>query len=93
MKDPEQPNTWQDIEQIVPAFEVQTTGTTGAGDCAIAGFIAAFLKGFPPKATLEFAAAVAAFCVEKPDAVSGVPSWDKVITRLQTDWPTLHSAV
>ena len=43
-----------------PAFRVQTTDTTGAGDIFHAGFIYALLQGWPRPRQLEFACAAAA---------------------------------
>ena len=38
-------NAWRNCDCWRPAFEVQVIGTTGAGDCAYAAFLAALLRG------------------------------------------------
>jgi sugar/nucleoside kinase (ribokinase family) len=77
---------WLDRELLVPAFDADLVGTTGAGDCAIAGFLTGLVKGLGPEDVLTGAAAVGAFNVEAADAVSGVPSWDAVWERIEAGW-------
>jgi sugar/nucleoside kinase (ribokinase family) len=78
---------WVDRELLVPCFHVNTVGTTGAGDCTIAGFLAALLKGLPVEEALLSSVGVGAFNVEKADAVSGIPSWETLRERIAADWP------
>jgi sugar/nucleoside kinase (ribokinase family) len=60
-------------ETFSPAFEVDALDTTGAGDCFVAGYLAALLEGAPPAEAGRFANAVAAFSVQRIGAVAGVP--------------------
>jgi len=78
---------WASREMWVPVFEVDVIGTTGAGDAAIAGFLAAFLRDLLPNEVVTMAAAVGACNVEAADAVSGVRFWDETIARVQAGWP------
>jgi sugar/nucleoside kinase (ribokinase family) len=78
---------WTGRQLLAPAFEVEVAGTTGAGDCTIAGFLTGLLRGIAPEAALVAAAAVGACNVERPDASSGVPHWDTVQQRLAAGWP------
>jgi sugar/nucleoside kinase (ribokinase family) len=78
--------TWVGRELLSPCFDVEVVGTTGCGDCTIAGFLAALLHGLPPDQTLTAAVAVGACNVEQADAVSGVPSWNVVQGRLRSGW-------
>jgi hypothetical protein len=78
---------WVDRELLAPCFQVSAAGTTGAGDCTIAGFLAAVLKGLPVEETLQSAVGVGAFNVEKADAVSGIPSWETLRRRIAVGWP------
>lgn len=80
---------WQDRELLVPCFQVAVAGTTGAGDCTIAGFLARFLQQCPPEEVMTGAVAVGACSVETLDATSGVPNWPTVQARIENDWPRL----
>ena len=77
---------WRDRELLAPAFSADVVGTTGAGDCAIAGFLAGLVRGLSPDDALTSAAAVGASNVEAADAISGVPSWETVQARLAAGW-------
>ncbi|MFL7871237.1 MAG: carbohydrate kinase family protein, partial [Anaerolineales bacterium] len=77
---------WRFREIWAPAFEVPVVGTTGAGDCAVAGFLAAVLRGMSPENALSIAAAVGACNVEAADATSGVRSWSETLSRINRDW-------
>ncbi len=67
-------------------FPAKVRGTTGAGDTTIAGFLFGFTKGWKLEACLEAGCAVGAFCVEEPDAVSGIKPWSEVAARLAGEW-------
>jgi len=77
---------WRNRELLTPCFEVDVAGTTGAGDCTIAGFLAGLLHGLEPEATMRTAVGVGACSVEQADATSGVPAWDVVEKRLASGW-------
>ncbi|HOT91156.1 MAG TPA: carbohydrate kinase family protein [Anaerolineae bacterium] len=80
---------WTNRELLAPAFRANLVGTTGAGDCAIAGFLTGLLHKLSPEATLTGAVAVGACNVEAADAVSGVPSWEAVQQRIKAGWMQL----
>ncbi len=80
---------WLNRELLAPCFRVKVVGTTGSGDCAIAGFLTGLLKGYIPEKTMTGAAAVGACNVERADASSGIPSWDKVWKRVGSGWKRL----
>jgi sugar/nucleoside kinase (ribokinase family) len=77
---------WVGRELLVPCFAVEVAGTTGAGDSTIAGFLAAMLRRLGIEATMTTAVATGACCVERPDAVSGVPAWDTLQRRIAAGW-------
>jgi sugar/nucleoside kinase (ribokinase family) len=77
---------WRGRELLAPCFEVDVAGTTGSGDCTIAGFLAAVLNEATPEGAMRAAVAVGACSVEKADAASGVPTWKLLQSRLATDW-------
>jgi sugar/nucleoside kinase (ribokinase family) len=77
---------WVGREVLSPCFEVGVVGTTGAGDCTIAGFLGGLLHGLSAADALCAATAVGACSVEAADANSGVPSWQAVQARLAGVW-------
>jgi sugar/nucleoside kinase (ribokinase family) len=77
---------WRHREIWAPAFEVSMVGTTGAGDCAVAGFLAAVLHGMDVESALLISAAVGACNVEAADATSGVRSWSETVSRINSGW-------
>lgn len=77
---------WTGQERFTPCFEANVVGTTGAGDCTIAGFLAALVKGLRFEDAVTAAVAVGACNVEQTDAFSGVPAWDAVQRRLAAGW-------
>ena len=66
--------------------------TVGAGDAAIAGFLAAWLKGVSPAQALHMAAAAGASCVEEAGAVRGVRNWQETLARIAAGWARLPVA-
>lgn len=80
------PVNWAGRELLSPCFQVQVSGTTGSGDCTIAGFLASMAKGLPLEQALTTAVAVGAYSVEHPDATSGIPAWTIVQERIKSDW-------
>ena len=78
---------WGNRELYRGAFVTRrVAGTTGAGDAAVAGALAAVSKGCGPEKTLAAAAAAGACCVEEPDASSGIGPWDLLERRLSEGW-------
>jgi len=84
---------WRDREVLAPCFRAShVAGTTGSGDCTIAGLLAALLRREHPVAAATAATAVGACSVEAPDASSGVRPWPEVAARLAAGWPRLPLA-
>ncbi|RPJ85485.1 MAG: carbohydrate kinase family protein [Acidobacteria bacterium] len=84
---------WHDREVLAPCFRaLRVAGTTGSGDCTIAGLLAALLRGEDPVTAATAATAVGACSVEAPDATGGVPPWRNVAARLTAGWPRLPSS-
>lgn len=84
---------WLGRELLAPCFAVEVAGTTGSGDCTIAGLIAALLTGLSPAESAIAATAVGACSVEQPDATSGVPTWSAVRDRIAAGWPRRPVAI
>ncbi len=78
---------WANRELWAPIFQTEVVGTTGAGDSAIAGMLAALLRSLPPVQAMTVANAVGACNVEAPDAVSGVRPWEETLARIESGWP------
>lgn len=83
------PADWAGAALWQPAFQVDVAGTTGAGDAAYAGLLAAMLRGLGPRECARMACAAAACNIEAADATSGVRGWAETATRLAAGWPTL----
>jgi len=77
---------WLGYESYSPCFKVNVAGATGAGDCTIAGFLSAFLREMSPDQALDCALATGASNIEKPDALSGIPNWESLLSRLNSSW-------
>lgn len=77
---------WANQQVWQPAFQVEVVGTTGAGDSAFAGFLAALLHGMSPEETVRWACAVGACNVEAADATSGIRTWEATQARLNAGW-------
>jgi sugar/nucleoside kinase (ribokinase family) len=77
---------WEHRLLWAPCFEVDVIGTTGSGDCTIAGFLWALVNGAGPDEALRWATAVGAHCVESADATSNIPSSSQVARRMQASW-------
>lgn len=81
---------WIDREIYAPCFRPRAiVGTTGSGDCTIAGFLTALLRGASPAGAATAATAVGAASVEAGDATSGVPAWSTIAQRIAAGWPRL----
>ncbi|MDF2719278.1 MAG: carbohydrate kinase PfkB [Paenibacillus sp.] len=77
---------WRERELLAPCFETTVVGTTGAGDCTIAGFLCGLLHGLPLEETMTAAVAVGACSVETLDAASGIVPWTDVVRRIEEGW-------
>ena len=76
---------WLDRECVAPAFQADFVNANGAGDCAIAGFLAAVLRGESLDAALTAAAATGAVACESPNA-NTVPHWSQIRARIDAGW-------
>jgi sugar/nucleoside kinase (ribokinase family) len=78
---------WLGRELLTTCFQVKVAGATGAGDCTIAGFLAALLEGCDPVEALQMATGAGASCCETIDATGGVPDWNSLKARIAAGWP------
>lgn len=83
---PENIEPWLDRELFAPTFSVDVIGTTGAGDCTIAGFLSGLVNDLQPEDCMTVAVATGACNVERADATSGIPTWTNLMKRLSGEW-------
>jgi sugar/nucleoside kinase (ribokinase family) len=77
------PDNWAERELWQPPYRVeQVVSATGSGDCAAAGFLAAFVRGRSIERTLQYATAAGAQNVMVHDAVSGIRSYEQTTELL-----------
>ncbi len=86
--------SWSDRQIWAACFRPDVNASTvGTGDAAIAGFLAAVLRGTLPALALNVATATGACCVEMSGALSGVRSWEETIARIDAGWKRLPLAL
>jgi len=84
---------WSDRQLWEPSFQVEKVASaTGSGDSAIAGFLAAYLKGASAEQSIKYACAVGGHNVQAFDAVSGIRSWDQT-TEAIVGWAKNDMAI
>ncbi len=82
---PKDGKNWSNRELWCPAFRVEKIASaTGSGDSAIAGFLAAYLKGCSIEKTLKYANCVGYQNLHELDAVSGIKSWGQTTDILES---------
>ncbi len=82
---PAEPARWAERELWAPPCRVERVASaTGAGDCAVAGFLAAFLRGEPLDRALRIAAGAGAENVMAHDAISGLSSYGELLEKLES---------
>jgi sugar/nucleoside kinase (ribokinase family) len=81
--------TWANRELFQPSYEVgEIVSATGAGDCAIAGFLTALLRTQPIEDALRIACAVGAQNLSAADSITGVKSWEETLREIDPSRPT-----
>ena len=81
---PEDVRRWQDRELWGSSFTAEPFGSaTGSGDSAIAGFLAAYLRGFSPEDCVQIANIVGWQNVRGIDAISTIEDWPATIELLR----------
>ncbi len=85
---------WANRALWAPALAIdKIASANGAGDSAIAGFLAAFLRGQGPETALQSAVCVGWQNLHALDAVSGIRSWEETEALCARHMPQLDSAV
>jgi len=78
--------SWRDREYLAPCRSVRVAGTTGAGDAAIAGFLAGAVTGASAAEAARLAVGTGADSVTRTDSVSGIRPLADVRRRLEQGW-------
>jgi len=80
---PFDPFAWSNRELLVPCYSVdRILSAAGAGDSAVAGFLAGYLKGKSCEICMKCANAAGAQNVLALDTVSGIRTWDETISMV-----------
>ena len=74
---------WADKQLWCPAFQVdEVASATGAGDAAIAAFLASLVRALPPRRCLKMANCGGYMNLRELDALSGLCSWDEMTAQV-----------
>lgn len=82
-------SAWHERTLWAPAFRVEAAGTTDAGEAANAGLLAGLMQGAPPETALRAAAGADAVYAETAVTQHAIPSWEKLVARIEGGWDTL----
>lgn len=77
---------WSNVSCFEACFAAEVVGTTGAGDCSIAGFLSAFANGASAEETLTMAVAAGSASTESLNATDAIPGRDALRQRIQDGW-------
>ncbi len=77
---------WAGMNQYEACYEAKVAGAIGAGDCTIAGLLAGILYHQSFEEAAASAVGSGSCNVEKPDALSGIPSWSNLQQRIKAGW-------
>jgi sugar/nucleoside kinase (ribokinase family) len=83
------PNNWADREVWFPVYEEEKfVGALGSGDSAIAGYLAAFVRGMSFEDSLRYANAAGSQNVTVPDGLSWNKGFEDLTKRIEAGWKT-----
>ena len=84
-------NDWAGRELQVPAYQTENIlSATGSGDCSIAGFLTAYLRGESPERAAATANAVGCQNLAALGATDGVKDWQYTVDMVnETDSPRI----
>jgi sugar/nucleoside kinase (ribokinase family) len=78
--------SWNNVSRFESRFAVNQAGTTGAGDCAIAGFLSSYINGTSAEDAIITAVATGSASTESLDAVSAIPHRSQIQARINAGW-------
>ncbi len=79
-------SSWNNVSRFESCFNPNLAGTTGAGDCAIAGFLSAYMNGASAEEAIVMSVATGSISTESLDAVSAIPHRSQVLARVNSGW-------
>jgi len=77
-------------EHFIPVVPVHLADPTGAGDSYRAGFLSAYVRGYPPLTCCKIGTVTASFVVEHVGCQTHLPDWDAMKTRYQQHFGILE---
>jgi sugar/nucleoside kinase (ribokinase family) len=80
-------------EHFIPVVPVTLADPTGAGDSYRAGFLSAYVRGYPPLTCCRIGTVTASFVVEHVGCQTHLPDWNAMRVRYQQHFGTLESPV
>jgi sugar/nucleoside kinase (ribokinase family) len=84
---PQNMDNWVNRELWEPSFHIEPIASaTGSGDSAIAGFLAAYLRGKSIETTLRYACAVGGDNLYALDALGSIRTWKETTLQIQSGW-------
>jgi ribokinase len=81
--------TTRENEYFVPVVPVTLADPTGAGDSYRAGFLSAYIQGYPPLTCCRIGTVTASFVVEHVGCQTHLPDWNMMKLRYQQYFGTL----
>jgi nucleoside kinase len=77
-------------EHFIPVVPVTLADPTGAGDSYRAGFLSAYVRGYPSLTCCKIGTVTASFVVEHVGCQTNLPTWDAMKDRYQQHFKTLE---
>ena len=78
-------------EHFIPVVPVTLVDPTGAGDAYRAGFLSAYVQGYPPLTCCRIGTVTASFVVEHPGCQTHLADWKTMRNRYQQHFGALES--
>jgi len=83
---PKDLDNWSNRELWCPAYQIsKIKSATGSGDSAIAGFLAALLKGCSIEKSAKYANCLGYQNLHELDAVSGIKNWNETTNMIENE--------
>lgn len=78
-------------EHFIPVVPVTLVDPTGAGDAYRAGFLSAYMRGYPPLTCCRIGTVTASFVVEHAGCQTHLADWETMRNRFQQHFGALES--